>query len=139
VIANGCQMLGSYTSFASFDKFPEERAELLAFLDQERIEGVVFVSGNRQLAELQKLERPGAYPLYDLTTAPMAAPMTAAGVQEVNPIRVNSNTRSTNFAMLDIDDSVQPGTLTFRVNDNQGTQLFTRTVKIDELRYPAKP
>jgi alkaline phosphatase D len=139
VIANGCQMLGSYTSFASFDKFPEERAELLAFLDQERIDGVVFVSGNRQLAELQKLERPGAYPLYDLTTAPMAAPMTAAGVQEVNPIRINSTTRSTNFAMLDIDDSVQPGTLTFRVNDNQGTQLFTRTVKIDELRYPAKP
>ena len=137
VIANGCQMLGSYTSFASFDKYPEEREELFAFLDKERIDGVVFVTGNRQLAELQKLDRPGSYPLYDLTTSPLAAPMTAAGQQETNPIRIASATRSTNFAVMEIDDTVKPGIIKFRVNDNQGTQLFTRTIEIDDLHYPA--
>ena len=100
---------------------------------------MLFATGNRQLAELQKLDRPGCYPLYDLTTSPVAAPMTAAGQQETNPIRIASNARSTNFAVIEIDDSVQPGTVLFRVNDNQGTQLFTKTIKIDDLKYPAAP
>ena len=35
--------------------------------------GVVFVSGDRHWGELLKTERPGAYPLYELTTSPLAA------------------------------------------------------------------
>jgi len=38
---------------------------------------------------------------------------------------------------MEIDDTVKPGIIKFRVNDNQGTQLFTRTIEIDDLHYPA--
>jgi alkaline phosphatase D len=139
LIANGGQMLGSYTAFESFDKYPQERDELLAFLEAERIPGVVFVSGDRHLAELQKLERPGAYPLYDFTTSPVAAAMAGAAVKEVNPIRIAGYAKGCNFGVLEIDEAANPQSLSFRLNDDKGLMQFTHTIKLDELAYPSKP
>ena len=39
----------------------------------QKIDGVMFLSGDRHFSELLKIDRPGAYPLYEYTSSPLTS------------------------------------------------------------------
>jgi alkaline phosphatase D len=69
VIANGTQVLPPVGVESHQTDAPGERADLLAWLDRERIGGVVFVSGDRHRAELWYFE--GQSASLELTASPL--------------------------------------------------------------------
>jgi alkaline phosphatase D len=74
LIAGGSQMLNPGNAFSdSWAKYPAERDDFLAFLAETRIGGVFFLSGDVHRSELVRVERPGLYPLHDLSCSPMTA------------------------------------------------------------------
>jgi alkaline phosphatase D len=135
VVALGCQFLGDQAAFPGYAQFPAERAQILEALAAKRVDGVLFVSGDRSFAELQKLDREGAYQLYDLGTSPVAGRIDAAGYRTPNALRAAGYSGGANFGILDIDTAAVPPAVVFRVSDSKGGIGFTKTVLVSDLKY----
>lgn len=73
-ICVGSQVLNTSNFDEDFLDYPEERQELLDFLRQHRISGVIFLTGDKHYAEISREETDG-YPLYDFTTSPLTSPV----------------------------------------------------------------
>ncbi|MFN2420749.1 MAG: alkaline phosphatase [Gemmatimonadota bacterium] len=133
VVAVGSQVLADYHEWESYANYAYERDELLDWIRDERIDGVVFVSGDRHLSELQKAEPEGIYPLWELTASPAANRPFVTGLEIPNPIRVDGYGAGFNYGTLDID--TRAGTITFRVVDVEGLEVFAHTARLDDLRF----
>ena len=68
-ICTGSQVINDTKKGETFNRYPEEKKELLDFLKKKNITGVIFLTGDRHFAEVSKLEREGTYPLYDFTSS----------------------------------------------------------------------
>ena len=136
IIALGGQLLNPVPAFETYANCaPEEREELLHMLEQERISGVVILSGDRHFTELSRLERPGLYPLYELTVSPLTASPFAAAAQEPNPLRLPQTlVTERNFALLEFTGPSTDRALHIRVYNSAGNLLWERTLRAAELR-----
>jgi alkaline phosphatase D len=67
IIATGTQVLAHHANRDCMRRFPLEFKELMRFIADNHINGVVFLTGDRHFSEIVKEERKGHYPLYDIT------------------------------------------------------------------------
>ncbi len=63
----GSQVLNPMNDFESFRFYKKEYDALLTLIRENKIEGVVFLSGDRHISEIIKVQPEGIYPLYDVT------------------------------------------------------------------------
>lgn len=84
IIATGSQVLNPVSPNDCFRHFSAEYNELMNFLASEKIDGVVFLTGDRHLSQVIKKERPGLYPLYDVTSSALTSGSTKFGPAERN-------------------------------------------------------
>lgn len=102
----GGQFLNEYTNKESFNLYKKERAEIIQFITEQKISGVVFLSGDRHHTELLKNDKVTAtlgYPLYDLTSSSITAGASSVigSDEENNPMRVaNTLTAENNFCRI---------------------------------------
>ncbi|MDT7855268.1 alkaline phosphatase D family protein [Rubrivirga sp. S365] len=144
VVAFGGQFLNPVPVFETYAAVaPAERAFLLDQLRLRRVDGVVFLSGDRHHAELLKLDRPGAYPLYEFTSSPLTAGVSDAALdpaspEAANPLRVPGTLVADrhNFGTLSVSGPRTDRTLTMRALDAEGAVLWERAVRAAELRTP---
>ena len=95
-IAVGGQFLNTETNKESFNLYKRERAEIIKFIAEQKISGVVFLTGDRHHTELLKYEPNSqsdyitTYPLFDLTSSALTAgPSNILKTKEVeNPFRI---------------------------------------------------
>ena len=89
IIVVGSQVLNPVSPFDKWRDFPSEYQELMDFLTEQKINGVLFLTGDRHHSEIIKVERPGTYPLYDITVSPLTSGTHVFGAAEKNnPYRV---------------------------------------------------
>ena len=73
IIVLGSQVLNPVSPFDKWSEFPAEYDEMMNFLKEYKINGVLFLTGDRHHSEIIKVERPGTYPLYDITVSPLTS------------------------------------------------------------------
>jgi alkaline phosphatase D len=73
IIAVGSQVLNPVSPYDTWWNFPAEYDEFMNFLKEYKIPGVIFLTGDRHHSEIIKVERPGTYPLYDITVSPLTS------------------------------------------------------------------
>ena len=73
LVVNGSQMWNRVNRFEGWNHFATEQRAFADWLLAQRIDGVVFLSGDRHFTELLKVSRPGTYPLYEFTSSPLTA------------------------------------------------------------------
>jgi alkaline phosphatase D len=135
VIAIGHQVLVDYHEWESYAMFAHERGEILDWIRDRRIGGVVFVDGDRHLSELMRDEREGLYPLYELTASPIANRPFTTGLELPNPIRIGGYGAGDSYGILDLDTTRPPGRLTLRIKDAEGNEVVRHEVSLDEIRF----
>lgn len=138
IVAVGVQVLADYHDYDGYLNYPHERAELMRWIRERRIEGVVFVSGDRHLSELMRDDDRIGYPLYELTASPVGNRVFTTGLEQPNPIRIGGYAGGFNYGLLDIDTASDPETLTFRLKDAEGTEVLRHEVPLDDLRFRAR-
>ncbi|MDG2343207.1 MAG: alkaline phosphatase D family protein [Flavobacteriales bacterium] len=75
VIVSSSQVINPLIGHDSYREFPEEREDLLNFIQKEKINGVLFFSGDRHHSEIYVGKRENyRYDLYDLTCSPLSSP-----------------------------------------------------------------
>lgn len=95
-ICVGGQFLNTETDKESFNLYKRERAEIIKFIAEQKISGVIFLTGDRHHTELLKYEpnsKPdyiNTYPLFDLTSSALTAgPSNILKSKEAdNPFRI---------------------------------------------------
>jgi alkaline phosphatase D len=135
VVVAGGQVLNPVRTAETYANYPEERQELLRRIEEERVRGVLFLTGDRHFTELTRMERPGSYPLYDLTVSPLATWIERNGDREANTLRVPGTlVAEQNFATLEVDGPRGERQLTLSVFDAKGVRKWTRAIAAAELQ-----
>jgi len=135
-IAIGGQVLNPYKNekIETYAIYPEEKEKLLKLIKDEGIEGVIFLTGDRHHTELTKLEREGAYPLYDFTVSSFTAGV-SAGKNEKNTLRVPGKISDEhNFALFNITGPAKNRNLKCTIYDVNGNPLWDYSINENELK-----
>lgn len=141
IIAGGNQMLNPLALFEAFGNFPEEQRQLIDFIREARIRGVVFVSGDRHHSELIRRVEPGLYPLYDFTSSPLTSSPAKPKKEEAdNPARVPGTwvTGVRNFGLLEVTGTSKDRRLLMRTLDGTGKELWRHEIKATDLQFASK-
>lgn len=142
-IVVGNQVLNPVNDFECFRHFTNEWEELMEFIVQHRIEGVVFLSGDRHMTEMNFFQ-PGKefYRLYDVTSSPLTSRPFRGIVDNKeynNPARVDSTLLpEQNFIKASITGSFLENdrTLTFEAIDATGKVRWTKSFHENDLKVP---
>jgi alkaline phosphatase D len=142
-IVVGSQVLNPVNEFECFRHFANEWDELMEFIVQHRIEGVVFLSGDRHMTEMNSFQ-PGKefYVLYDVTSSPLtsrAFTNIADHKEYNNPVRVEGTLLpEQNFIKASITGSFlnDDRTLTFEAIDANGKVRWTKSFHERDLKMP---
>lgn len=140
LIASGGQMINDFNNYEGWDEFPAERDAFLNWLAQSRIHGVVFLSGDRHHTEMMMVERPGTYPLYELTCSPLTAGVHAIEDENKKPNLVpgTSVMGERNFCELGFSGPYRKRQMEVRVFNNKGELQWSKTLKRSSLMVPRK-
>jgi alkaline phosphatase D len=143
VIVNGSQVLNSNARDECFAHYVREQRELVDWIVQNRIRGVLFLSGDRHESELLRVTPDGFYPLYDFTSSPLTAGLTnpMPKEEENNPLRIPGTLVNDlhSFGVLKFSGACNERTLEMQVVDREGRERWTRTVRASELVPPPAP
>jgi alkaline phosphatase D len=135
VIVTGSQMLNPKSPFDCFRKFPAEYQPFMQFLADQKITGVVFLTGDRHHSEIIKLEGLTPYPLYDITVSPLTSGTHVFGPDEKNnPYRVLGIDQLQNYARISVSGAVKDRTLRVNFMDIKGNPIAEWRVNEKELR-----
>lgn len=137
IVAMGSQVLNPVSPFDKWDNFPAEYEEFMKFIQEYKINGVVFLTGDRHHTEIIKQDRPGAYPLYDITVSPLTSGThTFGGAEKNNPYRVLGIDEKQNYGRISFSGKRNERKLTVEFFGVKGDKLGEWSVNEKELKYP---
>lgn len=138
VIVTGSQVLNVAGTQDCLKDYPVEFEELLSFLEAERIHGVLFMTGDRHHSEIIRYQRPKAYALYDITTSPLTAGISAvSGPEKDNPERVPGTlVEVQNYSRVTITGKQKERRLTVEFVGMKGEKLAEWSINENDLRFP---
>lgn len=138
LIVLGSQVTNMVNTYEGWEKFPKEREDFLKFLVDQKISGVMLLTGDRHFTEMLKTERPGAYPLYELTCSSLASGHpTGLSEEKANPAVVPGTfILERNFCTIDFSGPFKERKLIVRSFSRDGDKLWEREIKLSELRVP---
>jgi alkaline phosphatase D len=137
VVAMGTQFWNRVSRFETWQNYPDEQQQLADWLQQQGIRGVVFLSGDRHFAQMLRLERPGTYPLWEVTSSPLTAGVaTNPGDNERNnpDLVPGSIVTQRNFGVLRVTGPKAARKLAFELHDTDGRLLVRHEVQASALR-----
>ena len=138
LVVNGSQVWNRANRFEGLNHFTHEQRALADWLIAQRVEGVMFASGDRHFTELLRIERPDAYPLFEFTSSPLTSrawenpeaaersnpdvvPGTLIGKRQFGLIRVTGPAKARHIALESYDQS--------------GTLLWRHELRAQDLRF----
>ncbi len=127
VIASSIQFISEFSGAEAWANMPREKQRLLDLLRETRANNVLFISGDRHWAELSRLDRPGSYPLFDLTSSSLTQPH-RRGTPTPNRYREGPTYHDTNVGLITIDWSARPPALLLRLFDVNGAVRIEKHV-----------
>jgi len=100
---------------------------LLPVLNKAKANGVIFISGDRHWAELSRLDRDGAYPLYDLTSSALTEEH-KRGTPTPNRFRDGPTFHDTNVGLITVDWRTKGPAVLLQLFDVNGTVRIEKKV-----------
>lgn len=146
LFVSGSQVWNAASRFDGLHQFPSEQAALASFLLSQRIDGLLFVSGDRHFTELLRVDRSalasGAYPLYEFTSSPLTSgPWENPEARERDNPQVVPGTLvgKRQFGIIRISGPGNDRSIALESYDQTGALLWRQQLRASELRFPRKP
>ena len=140
VIATGSQVLNPFSTAECMKSYSAEYFELMNFLAAQKIKGVLFFTGDRHHSEVIKQDRPGLYPLYDITTSPFTAGVSKVrGAELNNPARIQGTlVEEQNFVKVSVGGKKNERVMKVEFIGIKGDKLGEWSVGEKELQTALK-
>ncbi len=140
-IGNGTQMLQTQTGGSSHQRYEHERAELLDFIRDHNISGVVFMTGDvHHSAVYRRQLSPDGPWIYDITSSPLTSGSwdVEKSAKARDPLLIKGTlVGDQNFVQVEVKGPRTDRRLVISCIDKQGVKRFEHVVKASELG--AKP
>jgi len=135
IIVTGSQTLNPVSPFDCLQSYPIEFNELMDFLNTQKVNGVLFFTGDRHHSEIIRYDRPDMYPLYDVTSSPFTSGVAAVSGKEIdNPARVAGTlVQAQNYTRVTVSGAPRNRTLKIEFLGVKGDKLAEWSVGETEL------
>lgn len=135
-IAMGSQVLSLCHDGECYNEYPNERTDLLDFIKNNHITGVIFLTGDTHYSELLKLNREGTYPLYDFTCSPISSFLGEVNTDEKNDPMLVPGTlvKHRNFSRVSIDGTKGKRVCEIELFNDKAKLLWKYTIPESELK-----
>ncbi|GAA4271534.1 alkaline phosphatase D family protein [Aquimarina gracilis] len=135
-IAVGGQVLNSEAMYENYATFPKEQKYLLNKIREARIEGVIFLDGDRHHTALSRMQESNdVYPLYDLTCSSLTAGSNN-NREKLNVYKLEETlVGQHNFGILTVSGPRKERVLNIKILDKNGNELWTKDIKAQDLKY----
>ena len=138
LVSGGSWTMAKGPASDSWAAFLHERDEIFDFIRDEAIEGVLLMSGDTHVGELNAVpwSRRGGYDFFDLVSSPLAQNTERSWVTRTPEVRIRQpEATSSNFGLITFDLSGPRASATFRLVDIQGQEPWApMKIYADELR-----
>jgi alkaline phosphatase D len=121
-IGSGIQVIADEHPYEKWAEFPKAKQRLLDLVVKSKARNVIFLSGDRHLGEISRLNDPRlSQPIYDITSSGLTHHATDSFfhsfTHEKNRYRVENNFVDLNFGLLQFDWDSSPATITAQIRD----------------------
>jgi alkaline phosphatase D len=129
ILCSSVQLAADGTGWECWANFSADRERLLQTLRRHRTEHLLVISGDMHYGELSRLDAPGLYPIWDLTSS---------GLTEVWKVPTPNSRRhagvlaEVNFGMLEVDWA--SGMVSLSVRDVEGQARIHHRLALESLR-----
>jgi alkaline phosphatase D len=137
LIATGNQTLNPKSIFECLQDYPAEFNELMDFLTAEKINGVLFLTGDRHHSEVIRWDRKGSYPLYDITNSPFTSGVSkvTGTKEETNPARVPGTlVEAQNYTRVTVSGAAKNREILFSFTGIKGNVLAQWKINENDLK-----
>ncbi len=137
IIAIGGQVLNPLSPFEKWEKFPIEYYDLMNFIKENKIDGILFLTGDRHHSEIIKIERPGTYALFDVTVSPLTSGTTTFdGAEKNNPYRIFGIEGKQNYAKFSFSGETRKRKLVVEFFGVKGNKLGEWSINESDIKTP---
>ena len=133
IIGSGSQFGISYNGYEAWANFPHEQKRMLNLIRREKANGVLFITGDVHYAEISKLQEPGLYPIYDVTSSGITSTWHFA---TPNKNRIEGPVMENHFGMLSIDWEAKDPVIKMEIIDVKENQRIEHTIRLSEISFP---
>jgi alkaline phosphatase D len=134
LIGSGIQLLSEEHIFEKWSLIPHERERMFKLLRETKANGVVFLSGDRHLAELSMMQGVISYPLYDITSSGLNQANKAWRAPERNKHRVAAMSSGNNFGFITIDWASETSPrMSLELRDEDGEIVIRHAIRLGLL------
>ena len=135
-IVTGSQTLNLASPYDCLQSYPVEFNELMDFLITEKINGVIFLTGDRHHSEVIRYDRMGTYALYDITSSPLTSGVgKVAGKEKDNAARVPGTlVEQQNYTRISITGKRDARKLLIEFLGLKGEKLASWSIDEKELK-----
>lgn len=124
-VLTGGQFLNTAKVFENHSNYEEERAYILKRLNDEGLQNVIFISGDRHHSEVNEVVLPNGNKVYEFTVSPLTSGA-ASSVTEENENRVEGSLiKQRNFAVMKISGERKERVLELVYYDSNGEELYS--------------
>ncbi len=111
--------------------YQEERAEIFGFLEKERIDGVILLSADRHRSDLWRIDRPGAYPLWEFESSRLT------NIHRHGPVpgALFSYNDKCSFGLLTFDTTQADPAVTYEIINIDNQLVHSHTVRLSEISH----
>lgn len=128
IIGSSIQVIPEDHGYEKWANFPKSRQRLFDLVVHSGAKGVVFLSGDRHIAEISKYQIEGMpYPVYDITSSGLTHVWEDA--EEYNQHRVGDLVTSLNFGIITIDWNKNPVEVTYRIKGENNREFLKENVQ----------
>lgn len=135
IVASSNQFGHSYNGWESWTNVPHERQRFLDLIKSTKASRVFFLSGDVHWGEISRLETPGLYPIYDVTSSGITS--TWYNI-EPNDNRVGKAIAQNNIGVVEFSFGQEPGTDSARLLliDSTAVPIVQQKVELEDLTVP---
>ena len=130
IIVSSIQVIPEEHCFEKWANLPHEREKLFQLIGNTKAEGVIFLSGDRHLAEISKLDHPAIpYPLYEVTSSGLNSARPGRG--EKNQHRISQdNIREDNFGLIRVDWNQPRPVVDLQIRNVKGAIVSNKSIML---------
>lgn len=139
IIVSSIQVLPVDHRWERWQNLPHEREKLLKLIEETQAGSVIFLSGDRHMAEMMELPLDDplspSSPVFEVTSSGMNHAH-GGTAEEPNRYRLGEKFHETNFGFLTIDWSGEHPEVTLEIKDETGETVRIRPLRANWFRKP---
>ena len=131
LIASGSQFGIEFNGYEAWANFPHEQKRMLELIKKTKAEDLLFLSGDVHYAEISKLDEPGLYPIYDITSSGITSTW---DFPTPNKNRIEGPVMDNHFGLLTIEWKKDPVIL-MQIIDKNNNSRIEYEINASELKF----